>query len=152
MSDLLTSLQSDLNTSQGMLAQFVGNLLQVAGPVSISGEELMSPPPQHSGADAAANTLLVQQNTQAYAEQLIGTFKNMARIISELPSTRGSTEETDLRISGLQAQSAALHDEVRSQLMLAEAKLSQVQDTYASIARAQMDNKQSLLSGAADQS
>ncbi|MEW5297362.1 MAG: hypothetical protein WDW36_000575 [Sanguina aurantia] len=147
MSDLLTSLQSDLNTAQGMLAQFLGNLLQVAGPVSISGEELMTPPPQHSGADAAANTALVQQNTQAYAEQLVGTFKNMARIIGELPQTQGSAEETDLRISRLQAQSAALHKEVQEQLSIAETKLCQVQDTYATVARAQLDNKLLLASG-----
>lgn len=147
MSDLLTSLQSDLNTAQGMLAQFVGNLLQVAGPVSISGEELMTPPPQHSGADAAANTALVHQNTQAYAEQLIGTFKNMARFIGELPRTQGTTEETDLRISRLQAQSADLHQEVQEQLSVAEAKLCQVQDTYATVARAQLDHKLLLASG-----
>ncbi|MEW5314723.1 MAG: hypothetical protein WDW38_006195 [Sanguina aurantia] len=130
-----------------MLAQFVGNLLQVAGPVSISGEELMTPPPQHSGADAAANTALVQQNTQAYAEQLVGTFKNMARIIGELPQTQGSAEETDLRISRLQAQSAALHKEVQEQLSIAETKLCQVQDTYATVARAQLDSKLLLASG-----
>ncbi|MEW5315978.1 MAG: hypothetical protein WDW38_007372 [Sanguina aurantia] len=147
MSDLITSLQSDLNTAQGMLSQFVGNLLQVSGPVSISGEELMTPPPQHSGADAADNTALVQQNTQAYAEQLIGTFKNMARIIGELPHSQGTTEEADLRISKLQAQSAALHQEVQEQLSIAETKLCQVQDAYATVARAQLDNKLSLASG-----
>ena len=131
--DSLSKIQSELDHLSSLFFSSIGELQRDAGPASISGEELTSPP--STSYDAGKRAL-------GFSDEISATHARLASLISSLPDSPVSKANEAIqmdRIRELQLTDQGLTTDLQWEEQSARSKLQQIQEIYAALARHELE-------------
>lgn len=131
--DSLSKIQSELDHLSSLFFSSIGELQRDAGPLSISGEEIISPP--STSYDAG-------QRAHGFSDEILTCHARLSALISSLPDNLVSKANHDLqmdRIRELQLVDQGLTTDLQWEVQTARMKLQQLQEIHAALSRHEIE-------------
>lgn len=146
--DTLTAMQQELHLAHNMLADYLERLDVCAPPVIVSQEPVRHPTKPSEDTDVQETLEApvrfspeqVRQMATDFAQQLVGKFKALDQLITQLPDVEPHAQ-VDQRLAQLMGQHLELKQQLRQEQEQTEAVLERVQEAHAAIATCLLQQK-----------
>lgn len=131
--DSLSKIQSELDHLSTLFFSSIGELQRDAGPVSISGEDLISRTSTSYDASSRAH---------GFSDEILQTHARLTALIASLPDTPASKANDKIeldRIRELQVVDQGLATDLQWEVQAGKSKLKQVQEIFAVLSRHELE-------------